>query len=142
MRLLLDTHTFLWFIEGSLNLSDVARNLIEDQANQRFLSVASLWEMSIKVSIGKLELGMTFTELVEREVYGNAIELLEIQPEHLDELAKLPFHHKDPFDRLMIAQSLAEGIPIVTKDAALEVTLRLYCGEQCNGLTNHWSRQM
>ena len=118
MRLLLDTHTFLWFIEGSLNLSDGARNLIEDQANQRFLSVASLWEMSIKVSIGKLELGMTFTELVKREVYGNAIELLEIQPEHLDELAKLPFHHKDPFDRLMIAQSLAEGIPIVTKDAA------------------------
>jgi PIN domain nuclease of toxin-antitoxin system len=118
MRLLLDTHTFLWFIEGSLNLSDVARNLIEDQANQRFLSVASLWEMSIKVSIGKLELGMTFAELVKREVYGNAIELLEIQPEHLDELAKLPFHHKDPFDRLMIAQSLAEGIPIVTKDGA------------------------
>ncbi len=118
MRLLLDTHTFLWFIEGSLNLSDVARNLIEDQAIQRFLSVASLWEMSIKVSIGKLELGMTFTELVEREVYGNAIELLEIQPEHLDELAKLPFHHKDPFDRLMIAQSLAEGIPILTKDGA------------------------
>ncbi len=118
MRLLLDTHTFLWFIEGSLNLSDVARNLIEDQANQRFLSVASLWEMSIKVSIGKLELGMTFTELVEREVYGNAIELLEIQPEHLDELAKLHFHHKDPFDRLMIAQSLAEGIPILTKDGA------------------------
>jgi PIN domain nuclease of toxin-antitoxin system len=96
----------------------VARNLIEDQANQRFLSVASLWEMSIKVSIGKLELGMTFAELVKREVYGNAIELLEIQPEHLDELAKLPFHHKDPFDRLMIAQSLAEGIPIVTKDGA------------------------
>jgi PIN domain nuclease of toxin-antitoxin system len=74
--------------------------------------------MSIKVSIGKLELGMTFTELVEREVYGNAIELLEIQPEHLDELAKLHFHHKDPFDRLMIAQSLAEGIPILTKDGA------------------------
>jgi PIN domain nuclease of toxin-antitoxin system len=118
MRLLLDTHTFLWFIEGSLNLSDVARNLIEDQANQRFLSVASLWEMSIKVSIGKLELGMSFTELVKREVYGNAIELLEIQPEHLDELAKLPFHHKDPVDRLMIAQSLAEDIPIVTKDGA------------------------
>lgn len=118
MKLLLDTHTFLWFIEGSLNLSDVARNLIEDQANQRFLSVASLWEMSIKVSIGKLELGMTFAELVEREVYGNAIELLEIQPEHLDELAKLPFHHKDPFDRLMIAQSLAEKISIVTKDSA------------------------
>jgi PIN domain nuclease of toxin-antitoxin system len=120
MRLLLDTHTFLWFIEGNLNLSDAARNLIEDQGNQRFLSIASLWEISIKVSLSKLELRMTLTELVKREVYGNAIELLEIQPEHLDELAKLPFHHKDPFDRLMIAQSLAECVPMVTKDGAFE----------------------
>jgi PIN domain nuclease of toxin-antitoxin system len=118
MKLLLDTHTFLWFIEGNLNLSDIARGLIEDQKSQRFLSVASLWEIAIKASIGKLELGMAFTELVKHEVYGNAIELLEIQPEHLDELAKLPFYHKDPFDRLMIAQSLAESIPVVTKDSA------------------------
>lgn len=103
MRLILDTHTFLWFIEGSLNLSDTAKNLIEDERNQKFLSVANLWEMSIKVSIGKLQLKMTFTELVKQQVYGNAIELLTIKPEHLDELAKLPFHHKDPFDRLIIA---------------------------------------
>jgi PIN domain nuclease of toxin-antitoxin system len=92
--------------------------LIEDQSNQRFLSVASLWEISLKVSIGKLELGISFTELVRREVYGNSIELLEIKPEHLDELVKLPFFHKDPFDRLMIAQSLVENMPMVTKDAA------------------------
>ncbi|MDG2991652.1 type II toxin-antitoxin system VapC family toxin [Candidatus Synechococcus calcipolaris G9] len=118
MKLLLDTHTFLWFIAGNLDLSDLARNLIEDQVNQRFLSVASLWEMSIKASIGKLEIEMAFTELVKREVYGNAIELLKIQPEHLDELAKLPFHHKDPFDRLIIAQSLTENISIITKDNA------------------------
>ncbi len=118
MKFLLDTHTFLWFIEGNLNLSSAARNLIEDRENQRFISVASLWEMSIKVSIGKLELAITFIELVERQVYGNAIELLEIQPGHLDELAKLTFHHKDPFDRLIIAQSLAEHIPVVTKDSA------------------------
>ncbi|GFE72083.1 type II toxin-antitoxin system VapC family toxin [Chroococcus sp. FPU101] len=118
MKLLLDTHTFVWFIEGNLNLSVGARNLIEDQRNQRFLSMASLWEMSIKVSLSKLELKMTFTELVKREVYGNAIKLLEIQPEHLDELAKLPFHHKDPFDRLIIAQSLVEQIPVLTKDSA------------------------
>lgn len=120
MRLLLDTHAFLWFIEGNPNLSDTARNLIEDPKNQRFLSIASLWEMSIKVSIGRLELEMAFTELVKREVHGNAIELLKIQPEHLDELAKLPFHHKDPFDRLIIAQSLAENLPIVTKDSAFQ----------------------
>jgi len=118
MRLLLDTHTFLWFIAGSLNLSDTARNLIQEQENQKFLSIAGLWEMSIKASIGKLELGMTLTELVKREVYGNAIDLLEIRPEHLDELAKLPFHHKDPFDRLMISQSLVENIPIVSRDSA------------------------
>lgn len=116
MRLLLDTHTFLWFIEGSPNLSRLARTLIEDQGNQRFLSVASLWEVSIKVSISKLTLGMSFTELVEREVYGNAIDLLAIQPKHLEELSKLPFHHKDPFDRLIIAQSLAECMPVVSKD--------------------------
>ncbi|ABA20391.1 PilT protein-like protein [Trichormus variabilis ATCC 29413] len=120
MRLMLDTHTFLWFIEGILSLSDTAKNLIEDQRNQRFLSIASLWEISIKVSIGKLELDMTFTELVRQQVYGNAIELLEIQPEHLDELAKLPFYHKDPFDRLMISQSLVESITIVTKDSVFE----------------------
>ncbi|WP_066378839.1 MULTISPECIES: type II toxin-antitoxin system VapC family toxin [unclassified Anabaena] len=120
MRLMLDTHTFLWFIEGSLNLSETAKNLIEDQQNQRFLSIASLWEMSIKVSIGKLQLDMTFTELVKQQVYGNAIELLEIRPEHLDELAKLPFCHRDPFDRLIISQSLVESIPIVTKDSVFE----------------------
>lgn len=115
MRILLDTHTFLWFIAGSLNLSDAARILIE---NQRFLSIASVWEMSIKVSIGKLTFGMSISELIEREVYGNAIELLEIRPEHLDELVGLPFHHKDPFDRLIIAQSSVENIPVVTKDSA------------------------
>ena len=120
MKLLLDTHTFLWFIEGNPNLSDAARNLIEEQGNQRFLNVTSLWEMSIKVSINRLKLGITLTELVKCQVYGNAIELLEIQPEHLDELAKLPFYHKDPFDRLIIAQSLAENMPVLTGDSAFE----------------------
>jgi PIN domain nuclease of toxin-antitoxin system len=114
MRLLLDSHTFLWFISGSPNLSDTARALIETPTNQRLLSIASLWEIAIKVSVGKLELDLTLTELVEREVYGNAIEVLPIQASHLDQLAKLPFHHKDPFDRLMIAQCLAENMPIVT----------------------------
>lgn len=117
MKLLLDTHTFLWFIGGSLNLSETARDLIEDWGNQRFLSIASLWEMPIKVSIGKLELDMTLTKLVNQEIYGNAIELLEIRPEHLDELSKLSFYHKDPFDRLIISQSLVENSPVVTRDS-------------------------
>jgi PIN domain nuclease of toxin-antitoxin system len=117
MKLLLDTHTFLWFIEGDPNLSDTARSLIEDEGNQRFLSSASLWEMSIKVSISKLALQMSFTDLVTQQVYGNAIEVLEIRPEHLDVLAKMPFHHKDPFDRLLIAQSIVESIAVISKDS-------------------------
>jgi PIN domain nuclease of toxin-antitoxin system len=121
MRLLLDTHAFLWFIEGSPNLSGVAKGAIENRENQRFLSIASLWEIAIKVSVGKLALDMTLTELVEREVYGNAIEIMTIRSEHLDQLAKLPFHHKDPFDRLMISQSLVESLPVVTRDSAFEL---------------------
>jgi PIN domain nuclease of toxin-antitoxin system len=118
MRLLLDTHAFLWFIQGSQNLSETARNLIEDQGNQKLLSIASLWEISIKVSIGKLDVGMTIAELVSREVYGNGFEVLAIQANHLDELTKLVFHHKDPFDRLIIAQALAERMLVVTRDEA------------------------
>jgi PIN domain nuclease of toxin-antitoxin system len=120
MRLLLDTHTFLWFIGGNINLSDSSRKLIEDRENQRFLSVASLWEMSIKVSIGKLKLALSFPDLVKREIYGNAIELLEILPTHLEVLARLPFHHKDPFDRLIISQSIVERMTVITKDTAFE----------------------
>jgi PIN domain nuclease of toxin-antitoxin system len=116
VKLLLDTHAFLWFIEGNLNLSKTARSLIEDEGNQRFLSIASLWEMAIKVSVNKLTLQTAFTSLVMQQVYGNAIEVLEIRPEHLDVLAKMPFHHKDPFDRLIIAQGIAESIAVISKD--------------------------
>ena len=116
MKLLLDTHAFLWFIEGNQNLSLTAKNAIESPTNQRYLSIASLWEIAIKVSIGKLEICMNLTELVNREVYGNAINLLEIQSQHLDTLTALPFHHKDPFDRLILAQGLTEKMPIITKD--------------------------
>jgi PIN domain nuclease of toxin-antitoxin system len=116
VKLLLDTHAFLWFIEGNLNLSKTARSLIEDEENQRFLSIASLWEMAIKVSVNKLTLQTAFTSLVMQQVYGNAIEVLEIRPEHLDVLAKMPFHHKDPFDRLIIAQGIAESIAVISKD--------------------------
>jgi PIN domain nuclease of toxin-antitoxin system len=99
-------------------LSPVARTAIENPSHQRFLSIASLWEIAIKVSIQKLEVGMTMSELVTREVRGNSIDILHIEPQHLDYLSNLPFHHKDPFDRLMIAQSFSEDIPLLTKDSA------------------------
>ena len=121
MNLLLDPHTFLWFIEGSSNLSNLAKHSIENPNNTKFISIASIWEISIKVSIGKLELAMSITELLESQVYDNAIELLPIRSKHLDKLVELPFHHKDPFDRLIISQSLSERMPIISKDQLFDL---------------------
>lgn len=120
MKLLLDTHAFLWFIEGSDELSKEARRQIEDSENVRLLSIASLWEMAIKVSIGKLEVPLPFTRLVREHVEGNAIEQLPVEAEHLDAQRALPFHHRDPFDRLMIAQAQVEHLSVVSKDEAFE----------------------
>ncbi|MEM9998511.1 MAG: type II toxin-antitoxin system VapC family toxin [Bacteroidota bacterium] len=118
MTVLLDTHTFLWFIAGHASLSDTARQRIEDPSTERLLSVASLWEMSIKASLGRLQIRLPFPELVTQQVEGNGIRVLGIKPFHLEALRTLPFHHRDPFDRLMIAQALIEGIPILGKDRA------------------------
>jgi PIN domain nuclease of toxin-antitoxin system len=108
VKLLLDTHSFLWFIGGSEKLSTHARALIEDEDNACYLSVASLWEMAIKVSMGKLNVPLPFTRLVRRHVTGNNVGVLPIEPEHLDEQREMPFHHRDPFDRLIIAQAIAK----------------------------------
>ena len=91
VKLLLDTHMFLWFINGDANLSAVARQLIEDHENERLLSIASLWELAIKISIGKLELNISFADLLEQQITGNAIDLLPISPAHLDVLKTLSF---------------------------------------------------
>jgi PIN domain nuclease of toxin-antitoxin system len=120
MRLLLDTHTFLWFIDGNANLSTSTRALIEDMANEVFLSVASLWEMAIKVSLRKLQLEHPFEILMPEQLSLNGIELLGITVSHVANVAVLPFHHRDPFDRLLIAQSLAERMPIVSRDPAFD----------------------
>lgn len=120
MRFLLDTHALLWFINGDTQLSDYARQQIENLDNKRLISTASIWEMAIKVSIGKLKIGLPFTELYTAHIQGNAIELLEINPKHLDILKSLPFHHKDPFDRLIISQSISENIPVLSQDVLFD----------------------
>lgn len=120
MRLLLDTHTFLWYINGSPKLSKYSRTLIDKKSNTRFLSVASLWEISIKASIGKLKLSMSFSELVVEQVYGNAIELVNITPRHLEILYTMTYHHRDPFDRLIICQSMCENMPVLSKDKSFD----------------------
>ena len=120
MNLLLDTHTFLWFIDDNPKLSSTARVLIGDENNRVYLSVASLWEMEIKISLGKLHLARPFDSLLPQQLALNHIDLLDIAIEHAAVVATLPFHHRDPFDRLLIAQAKSEAIPIVGSDAAFD----------------------
>jgi len=120
MKLLLDTHVFLWFIMGSALLSADTRALIEDEKNRKFISVASLWEIAIKSSIGKLSLSAPFDQLIPQQLSLNGFELLPIEVSHLAAVTTLPFHHRDPFDRLLIAQALAENMPIVSSDPAFD----------------------
>jgi len=120
MKLLLDTHTFLWFIIGNPNLSVNARALIEGQANEKYFSIASLWEVAIKVSIGKLVLSAPFDTLIPQQLSVNGFELLNLEVPHAAALIKLPFHHRDPFDRLLIAQAMVEQMHIVSIDSTFD----------------------
>ena len=120
MRYLLDTHSLIWFIEGDAKLSVRARQLIDDEANELFVSVASLWEMAIKFSIGKLNLGRPFAELFPEQLVDNSIEMLGVTVDHLWAVCELPFHHRDPFDRLLIAQAVVERLPIVSADVIFD----------------------
>lgn len=120
MSILLDTHTFLWFIGGNPILPAPIRNYLTDPSVPRFLSIASLWEMAIKVNAGKLALGMSFPTLIQHHVLGNGIKILEIKADHLERFAQLPIHHRDPFDRMIIAQAIAENIPVISRDSAFD----------------------
>jgi PIN domain nuclease of toxin-antitoxin system len=120
MRLLLDTHSFLWFVDGSPQLSAAARILIEDAVNDVFLSVASVWEIAIKIGAGKLDLGQPIERRIPEELRDNDIELLNITVDHTAVVAVLPLHHRDPFDRMLVAQAQAEQMPIISSDAALD----------------------
>ena len=113
---LLDTHAFIWFIEGNEELSTSAREAIEGPNNQRFLSIASLWEMSIKASVGKLEVTRPIPQLIKKHIEGNDIKVLPVRGEHLEAMIDLPMHHRDPFDRLMLAQAMVEDLVLISRD--------------------------
>ncbi len=118
MRALLDTNCFLWFITDSDKLTDSVRSFITDLENVLYLSAASLWEIAVKISIGKLELLSPFHVLIPEQLTANTIDILPIETPHLSRMISLPFHHRDPFDRLIIAQALAEDIPLISTDTA------------------------
>ena len=120
MKLLLDTHTFLWFIMGNAKLSANARAGIESLANDKYVSIASVWEIAIKVSVGKLSLSAPFIPLIPDQLSANGFELLHLDMAHAAGLINLPFHHRDPFDRLLIAQATVEQMQIVSIDTAFD----------------------
>ena len=120
MNILLDTHTFLWFVWDDAQLSQIAKDTISDPNNRKLVSVASIWEIAIKVSLQKLDLGMPYLPFMQSQMAINLFEILSLTLEHGAEVSRLPFHHRDPFDRLMIAQSMCDQIPIVSADPAFD----------------------
>ncbi len=119
MKYLIDTHTFLWFSEGSAELGNLAKGLILDKNNEIFISIASLWEISIKTSINKLTITSAY-ELIIEDVTENDMEILPINFAHTVIQNKLPFHHRDPFDRIIVSQAIAENMNLISKDAVFD----------------------
>jgi len=119
MNLLLDTHTFIWFSEGNKSLPKQAKELIEDINNISFVSMASLWEMSIKISLNKLQIKIPFENLYD-VIIDNGFMILPISFNHLVTQNNLDFYHRDPFDRLLISQSLSEDMPLISKEEVFD----------------------
>ena len=120
MNLLLDAHTLLWFVWDDPNLSPTAKALIEDPTNHKFVSVATCWEIAIKVGLKKLDLGEPAATFLPRELATNGFDLLGIELIHATSVEALPPHHKDPFDRLLVAQAMIEKLPVVSVDTQLD----------------------
>jgi PIN domain nuclease of toxin-antitoxin system len=116
MRLLVDTHVFLWWIEDAPSLSRKARSAISSSENECLLSLASCWEMAIKLSLGKLRLRGAIERFIPEQLATNAFRQLTIDFRHVAKVAMLPFHHRDPFDRLLAAQAIEEQCAIVSAD--------------------------
>ncbi len=120
MRLLLDTHTLIWYYQTDSKLSALVRTLLDDPANDVLVSPASYWEVAIKISTQKPVLQVPFAVFIQEAIFDNNFKILPIEPKHTAIVATLPFYHKDPFDRLLIAQALVEAIPLVSIDAAID----------------------
>jgi PIN domain nuclease of toxin-antitoxin system len=118
--LLLDTQAMLWFFWDDPQLSETAKALIEDPERRKLVSLASCWEIAIKAGLGKLKLGSSCHSFLHREIAANNFELLPISLGHAAHVETLVPHHRDPFDRLLIAQSLLEGIPLVSTDVVFD----------------------
>lgn len=120
MRLLLDTHCWLWYLLSPPKLNQVSRQLLQDPEQEIYLSAASVWEIVIKYDLGQLELPLAPTEYIPKRLEALGHKSLPISQEHVLHIEKLPLHHKDPFDRVLIAQAQVEGLQLVTADEILK----------------------
>ena len=123
MQYLIDTHVFLWFVSNAKELSKTAKKIIENGNNEIFISIASLWEISIKTALGKLSIKGKY-ESVINDLNDNSIQILPINFAHTVEQNRLPFHYRDPFDRIIISQAIVENIDLISIDAAFDDYLK------------------
>jgi PIN domain nuclease of toxin-antitoxin system len=120
MKVLLDTHAFLWAITDDPQLSERARNILESGRNELFVSVVSLWEILVKVQIAKLPLPRPVGRYLQQQLATATMQVLPVTFSHVLQLEQLPLHHRDPFDRFLVAQSIDEDLAILTADPALK----------------------
>jgi PIN domain nuclease of toxin-antitoxin system len=116
MNLLLDTHVLLWWLDANPTLSEKAKSAVADGNNLVFVSAAVIWEIRIKQALGKLVIPANFRRVLDRQPF----EMLSISAEHAHAVGDLPPHHRDPFDRMLVAQAIVERLTIVTRDTAIE----------------------
>ncbi len=117
MKILLDTHAFLWWDSEPEKLAPIVSDMLSDAENSIFFSVVSAWEIQIKKQLGKLSLSISLAEMIEGQQQVNKVSILPVQLHHVLALDELPTHHKDPFDRLLIAQAKIDGLKIVSADS-------------------------
>lgn len=120
MRLLLDTHVFLWWVNDDPKINNGIRDLIFDTEHTKIVSAVTAWELSIKASLGKLRLQTDIDQFFSKYTAQNYFEVLPIQLSHIYRIEHLPHHHKDPFDRLLIAQAKVEGLQLISADTAFD----------------------
>jgi PIN domain nuclease of toxin-antitoxin system len=120
VKFIADTHAFIWFITDSEQLSPKAKTLLESPENERVLSAASIWEIAIKTSLGKLSFKKPLEQFLPEQLSLNNFQVLDISGEHALRVTGLPMFHRDPFDRMIVAQALVERLPILSNDKALD----------------------
>ncbi len=119
MRILIDTQAFIWFVENDKQLPLKVKAELEDSHNTIIVSIATLWELTIKITLGKLRLSGNIEEMIDK-VYSNGFEILPILPLHIMKLSTLEYFHRDPFDRIIISQGLSENLAIVSSDKVFD----------------------